>query len=158
MKNGIARISLLLAAACLATADLRAQDGAANSAIIEFDTFSGLPNPVVYVDLSSGSKLAEKIRSLARDAKMEALTPETGRAKLNRATYGRRGIVISDPSGDLMDGDASIVINPDTITTVKDGKRAVYANTHSELYKLLVKHAYQAGALDRRAALHLYGK
>lgn len=158
MKIRIAQLSLLVSALFLDVSAGYAQDGKANSAIVEIDAFSGQPNPVFYVDLTDASELSEAIRSLARDAKLKALTPETNNIKVTKAIYGYGGIVITDPSGDLMAADASIVIKSDTITTVRKETQTVYANTHPQLYKLLIKYAYQKGALDRRVALHLYGK
>ncbi len=157
MKNGIAQFSLVAAALFFVVGDGYAQSEKASSVIVEIDAFSGRPNPVFYVDLTDASELSEAIRSLAYDAKVNALTPETNSAKLSKAVHQTRGIVITDPSGNLMQADASIVIKDDSIVTVRKETQAVYANTYPQLYKLLIKHAYQKGLLDRRAAHHLYG-
>lgn len=157
MKNRIARVSLVVAALLLVAGEGYAQEGTENIAIVEIDAFSGIPNPVFYIELNDASKLSEAIRSIAYDAKTNALTPETDKTKLAHATYKAGGIVITDPSGELLDADASIVIKDDVIITVRDKDQTIYANTHPQLYKLLIKHAYQIGAIDRRAALYLYG-
>lgn len=158
MKNGIAQLSFLAFALFLHVNEGYAADRNGASAIIEIDAFSGRPNPTFFVDLTDASKLSEAIRSLAYEARVNALTPETDDIKLTKAIHRYGGIVITDPSGNLMDAGTSIVIKDDTITTVRNETQTVYANTHPQLYKLIIKYAYQQGIIDRRAALHLYGE
>jgi hypothetical protein len=156
MKNKIAQLSLLALGLCLNTAYAADKDG--DSAIVEIEAFSGRPNPVLVVEMTDASKLAEAIRALAHEARTNALTPESDATKLSKAIHEYGGIVITDPSGKLMDADTSIVVKTDTIITVRNETRTVYANTHPQLFKLVIKYAYQQGAIDRRAALYLYGE
>lgn len=156
MKNRVAQLSLLVLGLLLNAGYAAAGNG--DSAIVVIEAFSGRPNPTLVVDLIDASRLAEAIRNLAYEARVNALTPENDAIKLSKAIHGYGGIVITDPSGNLMDADTSIVIKNDTITTVRNETQNVYANTHPQLSKLIIKYAYQQGVIDRRAALHLYGE
>jgi hypothetical protein len=156
MKNIFAQLSLLALGLSLNVSYAADRDG--DSATVVIEAFSGRQNPVLVVDMNDASKLAEAIRVLAYEARTNALTPEGDAVKLSKAIHGYGGIVITDPSGKLMDADASIVIKDDTIITVRNETRTVYANTHPQLSKLIIKYAYKQGAIDRRAAIHLSGE
>ncbi len=141
MKN-VNRLMLLLS---LSTSNFAF--AAEGSISVMLEAFSGRENPVVNINLAEDDELTKNLGSLLDDVNSGSLSPAS--TKKSDKALGYKGVVIFDPTGNLIASDTSIQLSKDLVVVTKGDTATTFDNPYPNLEKQAFKYVHKAGKIDK---------